>query len=408
MANKKLARKPKAQILSGSQAIALTVELLEPAVVSAYPITPQTHIVEELAAWKAEGRAKYEYVRAESEFAAASIVLGSSASGLRSYSATSSQGLLLMAEVVYCIAGLRLPVVMTDANRAISAPINIWNDHQDAMAVRDAGWLMFFAENHQEAVTQHVLAFKIAEKLSLPAFVCVDGFILTHSYEPVVIPDKKFIKDFVPPYRPASGSYLDTRQPATLGSLVGPKEYSGFRKALQDDLIKSLKSIKEEYANYCRLAAAWQPKNPLPLPTGWDHQDDGLLEYWGPKSPKLIIVVMGSAAGTIKSVLADNPKLGVGILKIKSYRPFPNAAVAKILSRTKKAAVIDRALSLGANPPLYSDIAAALANNPLEKCRLELFSYLLGLGGKDITSKDVLNIIRQTASARSQAAPRFL
>src|SRR6056297_1311985 len=171
------------KLMEGSQAVAKVVNLCEPAVVSAYPITPQTHIVEDLAKYKADGKAKYEYIRAESEFAAASVVLGASATGVRTYTATSSQGLLLMTEVLFNIAGMRLPVVLTCANRGVSAPITIWNDHQDSMTVRDSGWIMFFAENHQEAIEQHLLAYKVAEKMGLPAMVNIDGFVLTHTYE---------------------------------------------------------------------------------------------------------------------------------------------------------------------------------------------------------------------------------
>lgn len=180
----------KKEILEGSRAVALTIKNINPAVVSAYPITPQTHIVEDLAQIKADGQAKFEYLRAESEFAAASIVLGASAAGARVYSATSSQGLLLMTEVLYNISGMRLPVVMTCANRAISSPINIWNDHSDVMSIRDSGFIQLFASDLQEVVNQHILAYKIAEKTNLPVMVNMDGFILTHSYEPVVVPSK--------------------------------------------------------------------------------------------------------------------------------------------------------------------------------------------------------------------------
>ncbi len=210
------------QILEGSRAIALTIKNIKPGVISAYPITPQTHIVEDLAQFKANGEADYEYVRAESEFAAASIVEGASATGVRVYTATSSQGLLLMNEVIYNIAGMRLPVVLTCANRAVSAPINIWNDQQDAMSVRDAGWIMLFAENAQEAVIQHVLAYKIAEKLKLPVMVNVDGYVLTHTYEPVIIPTASQIRKFLPDYKPALGEYLDPKKPITFGAFAAP------------------------------------------------------------------------------------------------------------------------------------------------------------------------------------------
>lgn len=212
----------KRELLEGSRAIALTIKNICPNVISAYPITPQTHIVEDLAQIKADGEASFEYLRAESEFAAASIVLGASATGARVYSATSSQGLLLMAEVLYNISGMRLPVVMTCANRAISAPISIWNDHSDVMSIKDCGFIQLFAADSQEAVNQHILAYKIAEKTNLPVMVNMDGFILTHSYEPVIIPSKKSIKKFLPDYKPESGTYLDTKNPKTFGAFFAP------------------------------------------------------------------------------------------------------------------------------------------------------------------------------------------
>ncbi|MBI2459273.1 MAG: pyruvate ferredoxin oxidoreductase, partial [Parcubacteria group bacterium] len=243
----------KQQILEGSNAIAQTIRNIKPAVISAYPITPQTHIVEDLAKFKADGQADYEYVRAESEFAAASIVLGASATGVRAYSATSSQGLLLMTEVIYNIAGMRLPVVMTCANRAVSAPINIWNDQEDVMAIRDAGWILLFAENHQEAVNQHIMAFKIAEQLKLPVMVNVDGYVITHTYEPVIIPEAEQIKKYLPDYQPEPGQYLDPANPATLGALVAPAHYMEIRQELHDDLTASLKIINQEYKNFNSL-----------------------------------------------------------------------------------------------------------------------------------------------------------
>jgi len=239
----------KKQILEGSQAIAAVIKNIKPAVVSAYPITPQTHIVERLAKLKANGETDYEYVRAESEFAAASIVLGASATGVRTYSATSSQGLLLMTEVIFNIAGMRLPVVMTCANRAISAPINIWNDHSDVMVIRDAGWIHLFAADNQEAVDLHILAYKIAEQLHLPVMVNVDGFILTHAFEPVIIPSAETIKKFLPDYIPETGHFLNTDSPITLGAFATPANYFEARESLHNDLTDSLTTIKKEYKN---------------------------------------------------------------------------------------------------------------------------------------------------------------
>jgi len=213
-----MVKKIKKELLEGSRAIALTVKNIKPDVISAYPITPQTHIVEDLAKIKADGKANYEYLRAESEFAAASIVLGASATGARAYSATSSQGLLLMSEVIHNISGMRLPVVITCANRAISAPISIWCDHSDVMNIRDAGFIQFFASNTQEAVNQHLLAFKIAEKMNIPAMINIDGFILTHSYEPVHIPSLNEVNKFISKRKLVDGNYLNPKKPATFGS----------------------------------------------------------------------------------------------------------------------------------------------------------------------------------------------
>ncbi len=362
----------KKQILEGSQAIAAVIKNIKPAVVSAYPITPQTHIVEKLAKLKANGETDYEYVRAESEFAAASIVLGASATGVRSYSATSSQGLLLMTEVIFNIAGMRLPVVMTCANRAISAPINIWNDHSDVMVVRDAGWIHLFADSNQEAIDLHILAYKIAEKLQLPVMVNVDGFILTHAYEPVIIPSSEMIKKFLPDYNPKTGQFLNTDNPVTLGAFATPANYFEARESLHNDLAASLAVIKKEYKDLMSIL-------------GRKNKDNGLIEYYGPKKPETILIAMGSVIGTIREALKNDKK--TGILKIKTYRPFPGEEINKILLTAKNIAVIEKAISLGQAGPLFSDIKTSLPNN-----KLNIKNYIVGLGGRDVTQKLIKEI----------------
>lgn len=377
------------QILEGSHAVALTIKNIEPGVISAYPITPQTHIVEDLAKFKADGQADYEYLRAESEFAAASIILGASAAGARTYSATSSQGLLLMAEVVFSISGLRLPIVMTCANRAISGPINIWNDQQDIMVVRDSGWIMTFAENHQEAVDQHIIAYKLAEALSLPAMVNIDGFILTHSYEPVLIPSREKIKKFLPAYKPTLGTYLNPSLPVTMGALVSPTDYLEIRQDMHEDLLSAEKLLLQEYKKYFQIVRPASEN--FNLPAGFIKKDDGLSEYYGPKNPKMIIVAMGSVAGTIKSALNDlGVKAGVGLLKIKLYRPFPAKAINKILASAKTILVLDKAISLGHCGPLYADIKAG-GDDSFSKKNIQ--NWIAGLGGRDISVVAVKKII---------------
>ena len=374
----------KQQILEGSRAIALTVKNIRPAVVSAYPITPQTHIVEDLAKFKADGQANYEYVRAESEFAAASIVLGASATGVRAYSATSSQGLLLMAEVIYNIAGMRLPIVMTCANRAVSAPINIWNDQQDVMAIRDAGWILLFAENHQEAVNQHIMAFKIAEQLKLPVMVNVDGFIMTHTYEPVIIPTTEQIKKYLPNYKPTAGQFLDTVNPATLGALATPAHYMEFRQELHDDLTASLKTIDQEYKKFNKIF-------------NYKIKGNAFIEYIGPKKPNTIIVAMGSVIGTIKEAVGKSDK--IGILKIKCFRPFPTDEILKIIKPTKNIAIVDKSISLGTMGILASEIKAIAQG----KTNANISSFVVGLGGRDITKEIIKKIIKQ-ANKKSDKA----
>lgn len=370
------------KFLEGSRAIAETIKLIKPAVISAYPITPQTHIVEDLAKLKADGLLDCEYILAESEFAAASIVLGASATGVRVYTATSSQGLLLMAEVIFNIAGMRLPVVLTCANRAVSAPINIWNDQQDVMTIRDAGWLLLFAENNQEAVDLHILAFKIAEEINLPAMVNVDGFVLTHTYEPVDIPSQAQVNKFLPKYNPPSGTYLETANPKTFGAFAAPAYYMEIRQELQDNLIASKKIIKNEFQNFKKTFS----------------RDHSLVEYYGPKNAKTILVAMGSVIGTMKEEVDEinkiqetrNKKQTIGILKIKVFRPFPDEEILKFLKPAKYIAVIDKSISLGAEGVLATEVKAAC----LGKTKAKIQGFIVGLGGRDVTKEMIKKIIK--------------
>lgn len=381
------------QILEGSRAIALTIKNIKPAVISAYPITPQTHIVEDLAKFKADGEADYEYVRAESEFAAASIVEGASATGVRTYTATSSQGLLLMTEVLYNIAGMRLPVVITCANRGVSAPITIWNDQQDAVSIRDAGWLQFFAENHQEAVEQHLIAYKVAESLGIPAMVNIDGFVLTHSYEKVQIPNRSDIKRFLPDYRPKKGQYLDPENPKTFGAFATPTHYMEIRQALNDDLMSALDAINIEYQEYRKTID-------IPAPFSTDKQliDNGLLEYHGPKKPKTIIIAMGSVAGTVKEAFERSST--IGIIKIKVLRPFPAKYLIDIIDQIdpRQIAVLDKAISLGAEGPLAMDVKTALYG----KTNSKIQSFIVGLGGRDITGEILKKIAQEVENVNDE------
>src|SRR6188508_926498 len=230
--------------LEGSQAVAQAVARCRPEVISAYPISPQTHIVEGLSDLVRTGElAPCEYLMVESEFGALSAAIGASATGARAYTATASQGILYMAEALYNASGLGLPIVMTVANRAIGAPINIWNDHSDSMSQRDSGWIQLYAESNQEALDLHIQAYRLAEQVSLPVMVCMDGFILTHAYERIDIPSQEQIDDYLPPFEPKQ--LLDPADPITIGAMVGPEAFSEVRYLMHAKQMQALDAIPE-------------------------------------------------------------------------------------------------------------------------------------------------------------------
>lgn len=360
--------------IEGSEAIAEIINLCQPEVVACFPITPQTHIIEHLAKYKADNKADFEYIRAESEFAAGSIILGASAMGVRVYTASSSQGLLLMTEVLYNIAGMRLPVVITAANRAISAPLNIWNDHQDVMPFRDAGWIMLFAETNQEAIDLHLLAYRLAEKLSLPAMVNMDGFVLTHTYEPVDIPKKAEVKKFLPKYRPKKNTYLDVIRPVSLGCFATPADYQEIRLELHEDLLKAKDLYRQEIKKFKTIFK----------------RDLDIYEYYGPPNALTVIVAMGSVVGTIKDVVDELNKKGskVGVLKLTMFRPFPKEEIKNALKNKKRVIVLDRAISLGAGGILHQEIQNALCGT-----KVKVEGVVHGLGGRDVTTDFIKSIV---------------
>jgi pyruvate ferredoxin oxidoreductase alpha subunit len=369
------------EFLEGSRAIAEAVKLCKPGVISAYPITPQTHIVEELAQMVADGALNAQFVNVESEHSAASVVLGGVAAGVRSYTATSSQGLLYMAEVIFNIAGMRLPLVLACANRAISAPINIWNDQQDSVSLRDAGWIQLYAENNQEAVDFHLMGYRISEDKSimLPVMVCVDGFILTHGMEPVDIPEQEKADKFLPPYNPLYK--LDPAEPLTMGLLADPDYYMETRFAIQETLKEVLNFIPKVSQEFRSVF-------------GRDYKD-GLVEEYYTSGAEKVIVAMGSVCGTIKEVVDELRAKGkkVGLLKIISYRPFPYARVCEALKNVAKVAVLDKAVSLGGYAPLAIEIKAAFSGK--KKSPAVISSFVAGLGGRDITLESIREIFRK-------------
>ena len=381
------------KILEGSHAVAEIVKLCRPEVVSAYPITPQTHIVERLADFKADGEVDYEYVRAESEFAAASIVEGASATGVRVYTATSSQGLLLMTEVLFNIAGMRYPIVLTCANRAVSAPISIWNDQQDVVTLRDSGWLMFFAENSQEAVDQHLLAYKVAEKAKLPVMVNMDGFVLTHTFEPVDMPSQAQVRKYLPAYQPAPDQILNVKVPRSFGDFATPPHYQGIRQELSDDVLKS-KSVIRKYS--------------IELKKVFGRDTTSFIEEYQSRGAETIIVAAGSVAGTIKDVVdeVNKTKHKIGLVKLRCYRPFPDQEVARALSNAKYVAVLDKSVSMGSQGVFSNEIKRVLYSAPY-KNKPVVRSFVSGLGGRDIT-KDMVKEMVQLAKRKDLREPHFV
>ena len=365
------------QFLEGSWALAESAKLCRPQVVSAYPITPQTHIVEHLAQFVASGELKAEAVNVESEHSAASLVLGSEATGSRSFTCTSSQGLFLMAEVVFNIAGMRLPVMMVCANRAISAPINIWNDQQDSVSLRDSGWIQLQAENNQEAVDLIIAGYKIGEnpKIMLPIMVCVDGFILTHGMETVDMPTQAEVDKFLPAYNPPYK--LDAADPMSLGLLADPTVYAENRYALHKTLLETLPLIEKTGKDF---------------KAQFGRDSVRLVDEYKLDDAQIALVAMGSVCGTIKDVVDEQRAKGVkvGLLKIVSYRPFPEEAIKKALSKATYIGIVDKNISLGATGANYAEVKALM---PADK---KVSGFVAGLGGRDITPCTIQNIINDT------------
>ncbi len=352
--------------VEGSHAMAEAIALCRPEVICAYPITPQTHIVEGLAEMARTGHlTNCEYINVESEFAALSVAIGSSAAGARTYTATASQGLLYMMEAVYNASGLGLPIVMTLGNRAIGAPINIWNDHSDAMSVRDAGWIMLFAETNQEAVDLHIQAFRLAEALSCPVMVNVDGFILTHAVERVDIPSQEQVDAFLPAFEPQQ--VLDTAEPVSMGAMVGPEAFTEVRYLAHHKQMEALDLIPAIADEFKAI---------------FGRDSGGLVRAYRAQDAETIVVAMGSVMGTIKDSIDEMREQGekIGALYIGAFRPFPLEQVRDALLGAKRVVVVEKNLAVGMGGVLASHIRMALRGH-----HSRVYTLIAGLGGRPIT-----------------------
>ncbi len=367
--------------IEGSRAMAEAITLCRPEVICAYPITPQTHIVEALSEIVKDGRPENcEFINVESDFSALSVAIGASAAGARAYTATASQGLLLMAEAVYNASGLGLPIVMTLVNRAIGAPANMWNDHSDAMSMRDAGWVQLYAETNQEAADLHIQAFKLAEELSIPVMVCVDGFVLTHAVERVEIPFQAMVDAYLPPYDPVQ--VLDPAQPVTMGASVGPDAFTEVRFLSHYKQTKALRFITQFASEFAKV---------------FGRQSGGLLRGYRIEDAQMVVIAMGSVCGTIKDTIDEmrGDGIPIGLVTLVSYRPFPIDALQKILEGAREVVVIDRSVSLGMGGPLANNVGVALRGLPR---RPRLHSVVAGLGGRPITRQSLHRLFQQAAA----------
>lgn len=363
------------KVMSSNQAIAEAVKLVKPKVIPVYPITPQTTISEYLAKYVADGDIDAEYIRVESEHSAISAALGASGTGVRVFTATSSQGLALMHEIIFAAAGLRAPVVMADANRALSAPLSIWNDQQDSISERDSGWMQIYAENGQEALDSVLMAYRVSEdkEVLLPTMVCIDGFILTHTVDPVDVPEKEAVDNFLPPYNPEH-AYLDPKRPMSIGTFTDPAYYMEARHDMElamERAKKVINKVNEEFSQ------------------AFGRKYD-FIERYRSDDADTILVAMGSISSTIKDVVDELRNKGekVGLVRVRVFRPFPTEEIYDAIKNASKIGVLDKNVSFS--------VGGVLNNEIQSKTGIKTSGFIIGLGGRDIKPSHIMEIFEKT------------
>jgi pyruvate ferredoxin oxidoreductase alpha subunit len=377
-------------VMRGNEATALGAKLCRPHVIPAYPITPSTMFPERISEYVADGELDCEFVLVESEHSAMSAAIGAAATGARVATATASQGLELMHEMLFIASGMRLPIIMAVGNRALSAPINIWCDHQDTISARDCGWIQLYAERNQEALDLMIMAFKIGEdkRVLLPAMVGLDAFVLTHTMEVVDSPTQEEVDKFLPPYKP-DHVYLDPKRPITIGSFGTPEFYTEFRYAQELAMSKEApKVIDEVFKEWERTFG-----RKYQMVTGFECKD-----------ADIILVTMGSMTGTARETIKKLRAAGkkVGLCKITVHRPFPEKELKEVLGGAKVVAVVDRSLSLGYGGPVYAEIASSFVNDAKKPL---LQDFIIGLGGRDILVKDFETIVSKCETTMKTGKP---
>jgi pyruvate/2-oxoacid:ferredoxin oxidoreductase alpha subunit len=371
------------EVLEGSHAVSQAVRLAKVQVMSAYPITPQTHIVEALSEYCADGTMDARFLCVESEHSAMAAVIGASSAGIRTFTATSSQGLALMHELLHWASAARLPIVMAEVNRALAPGWNIWMDQTDSLAQRDTGWIQLYCEDGQEVLDTVIQAYRLAESVNLPVMVVLDAFFLSHTFEPVDVPDQDLVDRFLPPFSPKIA--LDTSDPFAVGQMAPPNVYMEMRRDVQKAMEQVLDIFSEVEQEFAKIF----------------DRTYGPVEKYCCDDARIIMVVTGTAASTCRQVISDLRSKGekVGMLKLKMFRPFPVNLIRQHLGSVQKIAVVDRNFSFGASGIFAQEIRAALCNHP---GRPPVFGYIAGLGGRDVTPDTLSEIYWKT---KDSAAP---
>jgi len=364
-------------VMKANEAAAWAAKLAKPKVIAAFPITPSTLVPEKISEFVANGELDAEFIKVESEHSAISACVGASAAGVRTFTATASQGLALMHEVLFIAAGMRLPIVVAVGNRSLSAPINIWNDWQDSISQRDTGWMQFYAENNQEALDLILIAFKVAEdeRVLLPAMIGFDAFILTHTVEPVEIPDQEVVDEFLGEYVPKH-AYLDPARPITQGTLAFPAHYMEARYTVWEANENAKKVIDEAFEEFEKRFGRKYSK----------------IEEYRTDGAEIIFVTMGSLAGTVKEYVDHLREKGVkaGAAKLTVYRPFPAEEVRELAKKAKVIALLEKNITFSVGGALFQDFSRALVN---QKEKPILIDFILGLGGRDVTFGNLNEVV---------------
>ncbi|MCD6141039.1 MAG: pyruvate ferredoxin oxidoreductase [Thermococcus sp.] len=374
---------PMRKVMKCNEAAAWAAKLAKPKVVAAFPITPSTLVPEKISEFIADGEMDAEFIKVESEHSAISACVGASAAGVRAFTATASQGLALMHEVLFIAAGMRLPIVIAIGNRSLSAPINIWNDWQDSISERDTGWMQFYAENNQEALDLILIAFKVAEneRVLLPAMVGFDAFILTHTVEPVEIPDQEVVDEFLGEYVPKH-AYLDPAKPITQGALGFPAHYMEVRYTVWEAMENARQVIEEVFDEFEKKFG----------------RRYYMIEEYKTDDAEIILLTMGSLAGTLKDFVDKKREEGVkiGAAKMTVYRPFPIEEFRALAKKAKVLAILEKDISFGISGAVFADAGRVLVN---EKEKPILLDFIIGLGGRDVTFENLEEVVEISKKA---------